>query len=166
MPPSRAKTTEIAAVADYLLAKVIGRGPVITRQECEEAHGDGARECARYPLTPRASHRAAALLQRFTGDRPGQARQGAEVYRANGCAECHTQQVRPKGLGADLDHALHRGVDHAAVGEAPRGREGHGATLTWTHGARVPVLGCAGRCVRNSLIVSPNNGAAHCDADG
>ena len=35
--------------------------------------------------------------------RPGQARQGAEVYRANGCAECHTQQVRPKGLGADLE---------------------------------------------------------------
>ena len=35
--------------------------------------------------------------------RPGQARQGAEVYRAYGCAECHTQQVRPKGLGADLE---------------------------------------------------------------
>lgn len=35
--------------------------------------------------------------------RPGQARQGQEVYRAHGCAECHTQQVRPKGLGADLE---------------------------------------------------------------
>ena len=39
----------------------------------------------------------------YPNPRPGQARQGAEVYRANGCAECHTQQVRPKGLGADLE---------------------------------------------------------------
>ena len=43
---------EIEAVVDYLLAKVIGRGPVITRSECEEAYGDGARQCARYPASP------------------------------------------------------------------------------------------------------------------
>ncbi|PYI88904.1 MAG: cytochrome-c oxidase [Verrucomicrobia bacterium] len=35
--------------------------------------------------------------------RPGQALQGQEVYRSFGCAECHTQQVRPRGLGADID---------------------------------------------------------------
>lgn len=35
--------------------------------------------------------------------RPGEARQGAEVYRANGCYYCHTQQVRPRGEGSDLD---------------------------------------------------------------
>lgn len=33
--------------------------------------------------------------------RPGQARQGAEVYRANGCVYCHSQQVRP--TSADLE---------------------------------------------------------------
>lgn len=43
-----------------------------------------------------------------TGDlyprmRPGMARQGEQVYRANGCVECHTQQLRPKGLGGDAE---------------------------------------------------------------
>src|SRR6202034_217877 len=28
--------------------------------------------------------------------------QGAEVYRANGCFACHTQQVRPQSMGPDL----------------------------------------------------------------
>jgi cytochrome c oxidase cbb3-type subunit II len=35
----------------------------------------------------------------------GDAHQGAEVYRANGCAACHTEMVRPLDLGSDL----HRG---------------------------------------------------------
>ena len=35
--------------------------------------------------------------------RAGQAIQGAEVYRANGCVACHTQQVRPREMGSDLD---------------------------------------------------------------
>jgi len=32
---------------------------------------------------------------------PGDAHQGEEVYRANGCAACHTQMVRPLELGSD-----------------------------------------------------------------
>jgi cytochrome c oxidase cbb3-type subunit 2 len=32
----------------------------------------------------------------------GDAQQGAEIYRANGCAACHTQQVRPDADGRDL----------------------------------------------------------------
>jgi mono/diheme cytochrome c family protein len=39
---------EAEAIADYLLAKVIGRGPV-TREECEEMFGQGARSCGEYP---------------------------------------------------------------------------------------------------------------------
>jgi cytochrome c oxidase cbb3-type subunit 2 len=35
---------------------------------------------------------------------PGEAHQGAEIYRANGCVACHTEQVRPRVLGSDLDH--------------------------------------------------------------
>jgi Cytochrome C oxidase, cbb3-type, subunit III len=50
-PGSTLSKREIEAVADYLLAKVIGRGPV-TRGECEEAHGGGARQCEQYPATP------------------------------------------------------------------------------------------------------------------
>jgi cytochrome c oxidase cbb3-type subunit II len=34
--------------------------------------------------------------------RPGLAQQGVEVYRANGCIYCHSQQVRPEGYGADI----------------------------------------------------------------
>lgn len=32
----------------------------------------------------------------------GQAKAGADVYRAHGCVECHTQQVRPEGFGSDI----------------------------------------------------------------
>jgi mono/diheme cytochrome c family protein len=39
---------EAEAIADYLLAKVIGRGAV-TREECEEMFGNGARSCGGYP---------------------------------------------------------------------------------------------------------------------
>jgi len=34
--------------------------------------------------------------------RPGQARQGAEVYRSLGCVECHSQQVRQTGVNFEL----------------------------------------------------------------
>jgi cytochrome c oxidase cbb3-type subunit II len=34
--------------------------------------------------------------------RPGFAQQGAEVYRADGCIYCHSQQVREEGYGADI----------------------------------------------------------------
>jgi cytochrome c oxidase cbb3-type subunit II len=34
--------------------------------------------------------------------RPGLAQQGIEVYKANGCIYCHTQQVRTEGYGADI----------------------------------------------------------------
>jgi cbb3-type cytochrome oxidase cytochrome c subunit len=38
----------------------------------------------------------------YPQSRPGLARQGAEVYRANGCAYCHSQQVRQTGIAADV----------------------------------------------------------------
>ena len=41
--------------------------------------------------------------QLYPPNRPGLAQQGREVYRANGCQYCHTQQVLPKGLGADFE---------------------------------------------------------------
>jgi cytochrome c oxidase cbb3-type subunit 2 len=34
--------------------------------------------------------------------RPGLARQGLGVYRANGCADCHTQQLRQRGTLCDV----------------------------------------------------------------
>src|SRR5690242_14990803 len=34
--------------------------------------------------------------------RPGVAREGIDVYRANGCAACHSQQVRQTGTVCDL----------------------------------------------------------------
>lgn len=38
----------------------------------------------------------------YPQDRPGPARRGAELYRALGCVECHTRQVRPRGQGSDF----------------------------------------------------------------
>jgi mono/diheme cytochrome c family protein len=50
-PTTTLQKREIEAVADYLLAKVINRGPV-TRGECEEMFGQGARSCGQYPSKP------------------------------------------------------------------------------------------------------------------
>jgi len=38
----------------------------------------------------------------YPSPRPGLAQQGADVYRAQGCAECHTRQVRQTGVNFDL----------------------------------------------------------------
>jgi cbb3-type cytochrome oxidase cytochrome c subunit len=35
-------------------------------------------------------------------DRPGMANQGLQVYRANGCAACHTEQVQQSGVTCDV----------------------------------------------------------------
>jgi cytochrome c oxidase cbb3-type subunit II len=45
-----------------------------------------------------------ALSQTYPLPQPGEARAGAEVYRANNCAACHTQMVRPPDLGPDIQH--------------------------------------------------------------
>jgi cytochrome c oxidase cbb3-type subunit 2 len=34
--------------------------------------------------------------------RPGEANQGLQVYRANGCAACHTEQVRQTGVACEV----------------------------------------------------------------
>lgn len=39
----------------------------------------------------------------YPGGRVGLAQAGQEVYRANGCASCHTMQVRMKGYGRDIE---------------------------------------------------------------
>jgi cytochrome c oxidase cbb3-type subunit 2 len=46
-----------------------------------------------------------ALSQTYPVPEPGDAHQGAEVYRANGCACCHTEMVRPRSLGSDIAHS-------------------------------------------------------------
>jgi cytochrome c oxidase cbb3-type subunit 2 len=50
--------------------------------------------------------------------RTGAQKRGAEVYRANNCAACHTQQVRPNNLGPDIA----RGWGMRQVASDTRGR--------------------------------------------
>ena len=38
----------------------------------------------------------------YPGRRPGLAEEGLQVYRANGCAHCHSQQVGQTGYSFDL----------------------------------------------------------------
>lgn len=51
-------------------------------------------------------HLQAIRVEEFGGAYPrtrtGLAEEGAQVYRANGCVECHTQQLRPKSDATDL----------------------------------------------------------------
>ena len=41
--------------------------------------------------------------QLYPQARSGLAQEGAQVYRANGCFYCHSQQVRPAGFGSDIE---------------------------------------------------------------
>ena len=51
-PPSTTRVgREVEVLADYLIAKIIGRGP-ITRAECIENFGERARSCNDYPGSP------------------------------------------------------------------------------------------------------------------
>jgi cytochrome c oxidase cbb3-type subunit 2 len=61
------------------------------------------------------------LAVSYPNNAPGLARQGAEVYRASGCAYCHTQQVRPTELGSDLAHGWgpRRSVAHDYIFDQP-----------------------------------------------
>jgi hypothetical protein len=47
-PGATLRKREAEVIADYLLAKIIGHGP-ITREECEEMFGEHARSCGQYP---------------------------------------------------------------------------------------------------------------------
>src|ERR1044071_416575 len=49
--------------------------------------------------------------------RPGLAREGLEVYRANGCAYCHSQQVRQTGTEINVILA-NAGTNPVAAAEA------------------------------------------------
>jgi hypothetical protein len=52
LPPSTTlQRREVEVIADYLLAKVVGRGAV-TRAECLETYGAGAQHCDDYPEKP------------------------------------------------------------------------------------------------------------------
>jgi Cytochrome C oxidase, cbb3-type, subunit III len=50
-PSSTLVKREVEVIADYLLGKIIGRGP-ITREDCIENFGERARSCADYPPRP------------------------------------------------------------------------------------------------------------------
>jgi len=61
------------------------------------------------------------LAPAYPAGRPGIAAQGREVYRALGCAECHTQQVRPSGDNTDLERGwgLRRTVARDFLTDSP-----------------------------------------------
>lgn len=62
-----------------------------------------------------------ALKEPYPNNVPGQAHQGAEIYRASGCAYCHTEQVRPTELGPDLQigWGVRRSVAHDYIYSDP-----------------------------------------------
>ena len=45
---------------------------------------------------------ALVTAETYPQSRPGLAREGAQLYRANGCAYCHSQQVRQTGIECSL----------------------------------------------------------------
>lgn len=45
---------------------------------------------------------AKSTSEHYPPNRPGTAWQGAEIYRREGCNQCHSQLVRPAGFGFDM----------------------------------------------------------------
>jgi len=54
-------------------------------------------------MTPTTNIIVGATGQIYPHTEPGTAHQGADVYRANGCATCHTEEVRPFAFGSDIN---------------------------------------------------------------
>src|SRR5436190_19326984 len=57
------------------------------------------------------------LATSYPVSRPGVARKGLDVYRANGCAACHSQQLVQTAMLADVVLAA-AGTNQAAIAEA------------------------------------------------
>lgn len=80
---------------------------------------------AAFVLAPQVQLGRQPLTTALGGDavypqaRPGQAAQGAEVYRANGCAACHSQVVRQTGMTFDVVLS-EAGTNQAAVAAVVR----------------------------------------------
>jgi cytochrome c oxidase cbb3-type subunit 2 len=53
-----------------------------------------------------ATNVVSALGERYPNPYEGEANQGSQVYRANGCVACHTQQVRAREFGPDIARYL------------------------------------------------------------
>mgnify|MGYP001795078668 CR=1 FL=1 len=85
----------------------------------------------------------------------GMARRGAQVYAANGCVYCHSQQVRPGYGGSDLDRKW--GPRRRAPGDyifervGLRGKGGRGAGRK---GGRQSGSGSAARLAAGASITS------------
>ena len=57
------------------------------------------------PVMQLGTEKQAAVLNSsdvYPIGRPGEANQGLQVYRANGCAACHTEQVQQSGFACDV----------------------------------------------------------------
>lgn len=77
-----------------------------------------------FVLAPQIQLGRSAQAKALTGDlypfgRPGLAQQGLEVYRANGCMYCHTQQVGQEGTHVEIQ-LTDAGTNAARVLEAIR----------------------------------------------
>ncbi len=64
-------------------------------------------------------------------DAPGAAHQGERIYAANGCAYCHTQQVRPATSGADFARGWGTAADESDPKNPPIIRRTYPRDYIW-----------------------------------
>jgi cytochrome c551/c552 len=92
--------------------------------------------------------------QLYPAPRSGEAQQGAEVYRANGCVECHSRQVRQTGVAFEVWLA-ELGTNAAAVMTALKELNLQSANI-----AALPAKITGGLAVPSSRRSAPTSGAA------
>ncbi len=99
-----------------------------------------------------------ATGERYPSPRPGLAQQGAAVYRAQGCAECHSQQVRQTGVNFEVWLA-DSGTEPAALAATmARLKIADGAKLA--AGAPVKLLGGLNMTEASGIAAQLTNGEA------
>jgi len=87
--------------------------------------------------------------------RPGEANQGLQVYRANGCAACHTEQVRQSGVACDVVLAG-AGKNPAAVSNLVSTLKLNGLTKEEADGVSDKIIAAGGKAEIHVIATGPD----------
>ena len=87
--------------------------------------------------------------------RPGEANQGLQVYRANGCAACHTEQVQQEGVACDVVLSS-AGKNPTAVSNLLSTLNLHGISQEEAQDAADKIIAAGGKTETHIMAVGPD----------
>lgn len=91
----------------------------------------------------------------YPRSRPGEANQGLQVYRANGCAACHTEQVQQDGVACDVVLSS-AGKNPSAVSNLLATLNLRGLNQEEAHAASDKITAAGGKVETHIVAVGPD----------